>query len=322
MMGSATGTMWATVLAGGAGKRLANLTGGVPKQYCRFGLGGTLLAQTLERIAPVVPPTRTVLVVERSHRPYVDGPEYAGTGTLVYQPCDRGTAAGVLFGLLPAMEAGENPVVLLTPSDHGVIDTSGFLRSIASAAALVESDCRRVALFGVEASGPDTGYGWISPEAGLGDDGSGFRRVGSFVEKPDQNLAARLLADHAVWNTMVVVARLSALVELYRQHLPDVLAFFEHGRRLPERDRRLFFERWYRQLPELDFCRHLLTPAEGLWYITWPATLGWSDLGTPERLRRWLTYADLATHHRDQTLSHKRQARPQERAHEVMEVII
>jgi hypothetical protein len=33
------------------------------------------------------------------------------------------------------------------------------------------------------------------------------------------------------------------------------------------------------------------TPARDLSTYVWPASVGWSDLGTPERLRNWQTRA-------------------------------
>src|SRR5690606_23822021 len=55
-------TPWTVVLAAGAGRRLASVTGGVPKQFWRAAGGRSLLRQTLDRFAPLAPTSRTVVV--------------------------------------------------------------------------------------------------------------------------------------------------------------------------------------------------------------------------------------------------------------------
>lgn len=63
---------WAVVLAAGEGRRLASLTRALygrelPKQFAVLEGDRSLLQATLERIAEVIPPQGTVVVVDRSH---------------------------------------------------------------------------------------------------------------------------------------------------------------------------------------------------------------------------------------------------------------
>jgi mannose-1-phosphate guanylyltransferase len=46
---------WTIVLAAGSGRRLARITGGIPKQFWSPPGGTTLLEQTLRRMAPLAP---------------------------------------------------------------------------------------------------------------------------------------------------------------------------------------------------------------------------------------------------------------------------
>lgn len=288
-MKQASSPLWATVLAGGSGRRLAAITGGVPKQFCGFAGGRTLLADTLERIAPLARPARTSVVVDRAHERYLDGRCLRDT-RILHQPCDRGTAAGVLFGLLPAIESAGDPIVLVTPSDHGVLDRGEFLKSIREAVTRVEAGGHGIVLFGAEPSDADGDYGWISPAASPRRV-SEFLPVDSFVEKPPAHTAAKLFEKRAVWNTMVIVARLSVLLDLYRRHLPCLSHVFTRAQELSGLERAAFLDRHYEDLAVADFCRDVLTHADGLWVRIWPTAMGWSDLGTPERLRRWMVGA-------------------------------
>ncbi|HUF69018.1 MAG TPA: hypothetical protein VMM79_10285 [Longimicrobiales bacterium] len=60
---------------------------------------------------------------------------------------------------------------------------------------------------------------------------------------------------------------------------------------MSSRARPAFLQDAYRDMPDADFCRGLLMAADDLWVHVWPSVLGWSDLGTPERLRTWLARA-------------------------------
>ena len=100
------GRLWSVVLAAGAGKRLSNRTGGIPKQFWRPHGGRSLLEETLGRLTPICPAERTVIVVGDQHRKHVRSwPAYPRSGRVVFQPTGRGTAAGVLVGLLPVLAA-------------------------------------------------------------------------------------------------------------------------------------------------------------------------------------------------------------------------
>ena len=94
---------WAIVLAGGEGMRLRPLVRQVlgddrPKQYARLLGARSLLGQTLDRIGLAIPETRTLVVTVRQHAGYVaEEFDAAPHPTILAQPFDRGTAAGVLY---------------------------------------------------------------------------------------------------------------------------------------------------------------------------------------------------------------------------------
>ena len=278
-------TLWSVVLAAGQGRRLSSLTGGVPKQFWRPAGGSSLLDETLSRLSPLCPASRTVIVMDSGHLKYVSArPDYTTRGHIVLQPTDRGTASGVLLGLLPILAADPDATVLLTPSDHGVRNGAAFRRGVLHAVQHVQS-VGGIVLLGVAPTTPRDDYGWIS----VGPEGpDGVRRVEAFVEKPHAVMARRLLASGAVWNTMVMVARVTDLVGLFRRHLPDVTPMFLRAAAMPASDRCAHIADLYPRLPARDFSRDVLAPASGLLAYTWPSSMGWMDLGTPERLNEWL----------------------------------
>ena len=283
--------LWAVVLAAGSGRRLAPVTHGTPKQYWSVGTGRSLLDETFARVAPLAPASRTTVVVDRSHRRYVtESGRTWPSDWVLYQPADRGTAVGVLLALGPVLDSNQSAIVLLTPSDHGVADSAGFHSGIRDAVAAVESRQVDVVLFGVEPSEAVPDYGWITPgEKYRWAEERPFQPVRAFTEKPSPATAQSLFDARSLWNTMVVVADAFALRELYETHLPGWADAFATYRRLPQSEREEFLAQQYSRLPPADFSRDLLTPAQGLAVYSWPQSMGWSDLGTPERLHRWLS---------------------------------
>ncbi len=276
---------WTVVLAAGSGRRLAGVTGGVPKQFWCADGRVSLLRQTLDRFRPLSPPERTVVVVDASHGDYIHAGDVDDSlATIVYQPRDRGTATGVLLGLMPMLAGSPDEVVVITPSDHGVADEELFRRSIREA---VEEVRQRdaIVVFGIEASAPAVDFGWISPDGVP--EGRRFEPVAAFVEKPTRSEAKRLLASGAVWNSMVVVARAGTLLDLYVRMLPSTAAEFVQLMRQHPVDWQAHLDDVYATLPVADFSRDVLGGLSGLLVSVLPARLGWSDLGTPDRLRAW-----------------------------------
>lgn len=278
--------IWSVVLAGGRGTRLAGVTGGVPKQFWAPPGGHSLLEDTLDRLAPLTDPLHTVIVVDDTHHGYVEPLRVrVPIGEVIYQPADRGTAAGVLLATSQVSMCDPGAIVVITPSDHGITNVAEFRTGVLAAAAHVRAHPDDVVLLGVEPESAAGDYGWIVTTRQPDRDTLG---VASFVEKPPAAAAERLFASGAVWNTMVLVATAQAVLALCRQYVPDLAAAFEGFRFLPAARRHQQVRDLYQHLPVFDFSSDVLTHASGLHCLPWRASIGWTDLGTPERLAAWL----------------------------------
>lgn len=276
--------LWSIVLAAGRGRRLAGVTGTVPKQFWAPPGARSLLEETIHRITPLGDAARLLTVVDRSHRPHVQRIGASNVGTCVYQPADRGTANGVLLALSIVASQDPDAVVFVTPSDHGVARPEWFRTGVRRAVAHVEARSDDVVLIGVEASSPSTDYGWILQSPGTDDLG----RVSFFIEKPSRPLATRLMAAGALWNTMVLVAHVSTLIDLHRRHVPAVCAAFDAASFAGLDTRQDVIDRLYVGLPSADLSHDVLARARGLRCLTIGPQVGWTDLGTPDRLAAWL----------------------------------
>src|SRR4029077_10469062 len=219
---------WAVVLAGGAGLRLRSLVRQVtgddrPKQYVRLLGPRTLLRQTLDRIGLAIPEARTLVVTVNHHAGYI-AEEFAGAPrpTILAQPLDRGTAAGVLY---PAhWIAWRNPeaTVAIFPSDHFILGEATFMAHVQEVARALDRHPDRVVLLGAQPTAPEGEYGWIEPGAPLEGPAGAVSSVREVWEKPAAAQVQACLAAGCLWNTAVVVAKVATLVQLGAEALPEM----------------------------------------------------------------------------------------------------
>jgi mannose-1-phosphate guanylyltransferase len=287
------GSVWVVVLAAGDGTRLQSVTsdarmGAAPKQFCRLVGDETMLARTLARAARIVPPERVLVVVAEKHRGWWEHELRAiPAENVLIQPANKGTAVGILLPL--TVIAGRNPdaTVLVLPSDHFVADEEALAESIAGAIRAVRGAGKTV-LLGMTPEGPDTGYGWIVPERGH----DRLLHVLAFSEKPNEQAARTLMGRGALWNSFLIAANVRHLLSLYARTCSDILKLFMKEVEIARGSvdlRRLSLV--YEPLPVRDFSRDVLqhVPEElSVWTVP---PCGWTDLGTPARLRECLASA-------------------------------
>ena len=285
-------TLWAIVLAGGDGVRMRNLMTeaygiDVPKQYCSFNGDQSLLRMAIRRGAMLASRERVLTVVSEHHRRWWE-PQLADLPpeNTVVQPCNRGTACGVLLPLIQVLLADPRASVVILPSDHFVRREAVFARTARRAFKVVRDAEDSIVLLGIRPESPDSEYGWIEPTLRALD---GVHWVLSFVEKPVPEAARRLLDRGCLWNSCVLVARGLTLLAAFNRAFPELVERFGAVcASTSDDDKATPLSRLYAGLPSLDLSRDLLQPnSESLRVLPVPPC-GWSDLGTPERVARCL----------------------------------
>jgi mannose-1-phosphate guanylyltransferase len=279
--------LWAIILAGGEGSRLAETTrrmygSRLPKQFLSFGQSRTFLQATVDRLQGLIPPERTVVVVAACHEAIAREQlaEFSGIET-VAQPRNVGTGPGVLLPLLHVLARDGRADVALVPSDHDFRAPAKMRQAMLVAKRAARPGANMV-LIGARAECAASDLGWIVPKQAQRR--SSVKSIETFVEKPGPDVAERLFARGALWNTMLSVARGSALWRLGREHLPaQVTLLEEYARSLGSGRARECLREVYERLQPADFSRDLVAASTGL-RVTAMEDAGWSDCGTPERL--------------------------------------
>lgn len=283
---------WAVVLAGGEGVRLRSVTRAItgddrPKQYVPLIRRESLLCQTMARAARLTSTARTVVVSQRSHAGWLAADLGSHReATVLLQPENRDTAAGVLLPVYWIAARDPEATVVIYPSDHFVLEEAAFSAHVAEVVQFVQRQREGLVLLGARATEPDTEYGWVEPGEVIGATASGsICRVARFREKPTAPGAAVCLAQRWLWNTFVMVAKVSTLVSAADVLLPGL-----HSRLtavtacVDARCEADALERTYTSIPRYNFSETVLQAGLPFLAVSALPPLTWSDLGTPQRL--------------------------------------
>lgn len=202
------------ILCGGSGTRLwPRSRASKPKPFLPLIGEQTIFEATLARCAPFEAP---VIVTGGAHLSHVEAQLGGRAASMVVEPMARNTAAAIA---LAALRLPEDAVMLVCPSDHHIGDSAAFAEAARKAAALAEEGW--LVSFGIEATAPETGYGYLKRGEALGEGGY---RTAQFVEKPDAERARAFLAEGGyAWNGGIFAFRVSSFLSELDEHCPGVL---------------------------------------------------------------------------------------------------
>jgi mannose-1-phosphate guanylyltransferase len=177
----------------------------------------SLIAETVERIAPLVPPER-VLVVTSALLAEATAAELSmlPRENILAEPLGRNTAPCVGWAAAHVRRRDPNAVMMVLPADHHIGDPDTYRKTLETA--LRAADDGALVTVGILPTRPETGYGYIEQGESMGD---GVRAVTRFVEKPDLARAEQFLASgHFVWNSGMFFFRADAVLAEFERQLP------------------------------------------------------------------------------------------------------
>ena len=270
------------IVSGGVGSRLWPASRqSHPKPFLPLENGKSLLFNTYERAASLEGVADVVTITARdSSFKTVDEYEQYGDGPVknhyLLEPQGRDTAAATAVAAAYVADAfGDDAIILLLPADHVILDRDGFRAAVARAAQRASEG--RIVTFGIEPTGPETGYGYIEV------DGENAVR---FVEKPDTETAQSYLeSGRFLWNSGMFCFAAGSMIAAMQDLCPEIL---EKSRLAIEKGDREEFDdtriettldgETFAQVPKISVDYAVMEKVKNLSVIR--ADIGWSDVGT------------------------------------------
>lgn len=271
------------IMAGGVGSRFWPMsTPDCPKQFIDvLGCGRTFIQMTFDRFKGLVSPENVWVVTSAKYADIVRRqlPEIPVTNILL-EPCRRNTAPCIAYVSWRIKSQDSNANIVVTPSDHMVTDVITFQKVIQDALDFTsESDA--IVTLGMTPTRPETGYGYIQADfASPSMKNKNIFAVDKFREKPDLATAKEYVKQKEfLWNAGIFVWKAETIVQSIRIYQPEMAEIFDglvpvYG--TEEEQRRIDEE--FPKCNNISIDYAVLEPAEEK--FVYPASFGWSDVGT------------------------------------------
>ena len=278
---------YCVIMGGGIGSRFWPFSRETyPKQFLDlWGVGRSLLQLTFDRFSKIIPVENIYIVTNNSYAALVREqlPELSEKQVLL-EPSRRNTAPCIAYAAYHIKACNPNANIVVAPSDHLILKEDIFLKDISNALEFVGNNNALVTL-GVKPSRPETGYGYIqSDEQRIGE----FRKVKTFTEKPDAELAKVFLSSgEFFWNSGLFVWSVSSILEAFTKFLPDITSRFDLGKDVFNTpDEKAFIDENFAYCPNTSIDYGIMERADNVYMLC--VDFGWADLGT------WGSLYDIA----------------------------
>jgi mannose-1-phosphate guanylyltransferase/mannose-6-phosphate isomerase len=189
------------IMSGGSGTRLWPLsTPERPKQFHALASELSMIQETALRFGPHdrIDFLAPLVICNLAHGKMAFEQLQAlktPPAAVIQEPFGRNTAAVAVIAAGWAAAHAPGALLLLLPADHVVGDSEGFRDAIAHALRAAKD---HIVTFGIQPSGPETGYGYIQAGEPLYE---GAFIIARFVEKPSRPVAEAYLTEGGYfWN--------------------------------------------------------------------------------------------------------------------------
>ncbi len=272
---------YALIMAGGGGTRLWPLSRkDRPKQMLPLVGERTLFQMALDRLQPLLPPERILVVTGRDQvaQLQTDAPQLPAENFIV-EPFGQNTAPAV--GLAAAHVQQRNPeaVLAVLTADHYIANEEKFRRVLQVSVQVARDDY--IVTLGISPTYPATGYGYIKRGEPLTElDGFHIYHAEGFTEKPNRETAAQfLLSGLYSWNSGMFIFQVRQLMEEYARQQPAMRTLLTRIQAAVGQEAYAgVLSQLWPQMPRLSIDYAVMEGAQRMAVI--PVEMGWSDVGS------------------------------------------
>lgn len=271
---------YVAIMAGGIGSRFWPISRtDMPKQFLDvLGTGKTLIQQTFERYAKLVPEENIFVVTAAEYVSIVK--KQLPTileANILSEPSRKNTAPCIAYIAFRLMALDPEAVMMAAPADNLVLETDEFVKTANKALDFVEH-INALVTIGVKPSYPNTGYGYIQHDTT--EAAPDIYKVKTFTEKPNLELAKTFIASgDFLWNAGIFTWKVKNVLSAFEKFLPEIYEIFA-----AEKDKfntpleQEAVESIYPQCTNISVDFGIMEKAPNVYVI--PASFSWSDLGT------------------------------------------
>ena len=212
------------ILAGGTGSRLWPLSRELyPKQFLAVRGSHSMLQETIVRLSGIEH-CAPILICNEEHR-FIAAEQTRQLNVkhsgILLEPVGRNTAPAIALSAFQALKVSsdKNPILLVLAADHVIEDITSFESVVALGSKYAEQG--KLVTFGIVPTSPETGYGYIKSLATSTEDNC--RKIGCFVEKPDQKTAESYLeSGDYFWNSGMFMFKASCYLAELKRYNPEI----------------------------------------------------------------------------------------------------
>ena len=273
---------YAVIMAGGIGSRFWPMSRvSLPKQFLDIlGTGETLIQQTFRRLKKICPVENILIVTNRDYKSLcLDQLSDVLEKNILGEPAMRNTAPCVAYAAFKIQSENPDANMIIAASDHIITKEDEFVRVVGDCLKLSASNDILLTI-GIKPSRPDTGYGYIQFTEEALPNHKKVRKVKTFTEKPNQELALNFLdSGDFLWNSGMFVWSAKSITLAYRKHLNDIYTVFEDGKLIYNTEKEEeYIDRVFPGCKNISIDYGVMEKSDKVY--VYPASFGWSDLGT------------------------------------------
>jgi mannose-1-phosphate guanylyltransferase/mannose-6-phosphate isomerase len=281
------------ILSGGSGTRLWPLSRELyPKQFLPLNGDNTMIQDTVLRLQGMKDVADPIIVCNDDHR-FLAAEQMRKIGVkpeaVILEPVGRNTAPAIAAAAHYCIDKEFDDVLLVLPADHVINDLKTFQKVVEAGEKMACSD--KLVTFGVVATSPETGYGYIKADTKLLDALSGAASVEKFVEKPDLETAEKYIEDgNYYWNSGMFMFRAVDFVAELQKFNPDADKSAKQAINEAEVDNdfiRLNAQK-FGESPSISIDYAVMEKTDSA--IVIPLDAGWNDIGS------WAALSDVNDH--------------------------
>lgn len=285
--------LYALILAGGSGSRLWPMSRELyPKQLLKLNQPNTLFEATFLRLIENFDDKNIISITNIKHEPgvrlqlkklkekFCRQEDYK----IITEPVGRNTAPAIsLAAKYIKSIAGRkvDPVILVVPSDHMILDNKSFSEAISQGVKLAEQGY--IVTFGITPSKIDTGFGYIKTQNNkkISEISGSALKVAEFKEKPDYETAKEYVeSGKYYWNGGIFMFKASVMMaemKKYSREIYDKINEIDILEGQPSVEYQAFSK-----MPNISIDYAVMEHSKKIALV--PLDCGWNDLGSWEAI--------------------------------------